>query len=124
MCVLVLATTILYCHDVCSSVEHILNFCVSSVIAKIVTILSPSPSLISAGGFLQKKVDLLEGEHLFFLPNVVWKVFTSWYGTAGLQGGPALPRLVCVCVCARMRVCLWVSVCMRVCNVLNIRRSI
>ena len=45
-----------------------------------------------SGGFLKK--ELVEGETFFFLPVVVWKVFTSWYGTAGLQGGPALPRLV------------------------------
>ena len=37
---------------------------------------------------------LVEGDHFFFLPYVVWKVFTSWYGTAGHQGGPALPRIV------------------------------
>ena len=53
-----------------------------------------SMSLWFSGGFLQKKV-LVEGENFFFLPVVVWKVFTSWYGVAGLQGGPALPRLVC-----------------------------
>ena len=52
-----------------------------------------SMSLWFSGGFLQKKV-LVEGENFFFLPVVVWKVFTSWYGVAGLQGGPALPRLV------------------------------
>ncbi|CAI8006046.1 Ubiquitin carboxyl-terminal hydrolase 32, partial [Geodia barretti] len=49
-------------------------------------------SLTNEGGFLKK--ELVEGETFFFLPVVVWKVFTSWYGTAGLQGGPALPRLV------------------------------
>ena len=37
---------------------------------------------------------LMEGNQFFFLPNVVWRVFTSWYGTAGHQGGPALPRIV------------------------------
>ena len=59
---------------------------------------------IHTGGFLVKTV-LMEGHHFFFLPDVVWKVFTSWYGTAGLQGGPALPRLVSIIHYHCMEVC-------------------
>lgn len=37
---------------------------------------------------------LVEGNQFVLLPEVIWKVFTLWYGTAGYSNGPALPRLV------------------------------
>lgn len=50
--------------------------------------------LLLPGGQLVRQQLLVEGNDFVLLPEVVWRAFTLWYGTAGHSGGPPLPRTV------------------------------
>ena len=40
------------------------------------------------------KPSLKEFTDYYLLPEDVWRALVAWYGTAGLGGGPPLPRPV------------------------------
>ena len=48
---------------------------------------------VCVGGRLDKNRPLIEGNEFVLLPELVWKVFVSWYGTVGYNS-LALPRTV------------------------------
>ena len=83
---------------------HSIAFCITSVYYGVtpanlcILLCHNSPLLHDAlvcvtGGRLVRQL-LVEGKQFVLLPEVIWKVFTLWYGTAGYSGGPALPRMV------------------------------
>ncbi len=49
--------------------------------------------IVYTGGRLVKSRLLVEDKDYVVLPEVVWKVFISWHGTAG-YAIPSLPRIV------------------------------
>ncbi len=51
--------------------------------------------LVYTGGRLVKSRLLVEGKDYVVLPEVVWKVFISWHGSAG-YAIPSLPRIVSI----------------------------
>lgn len=51
------------------------------------------PSLTNEGGQILKNKVLIEDVHYVLLPEVIWKIFVSWYGNTGYVP-LALPRTV------------------------------